>query len=380
MTERPKRKKSERKKLTVAAKNFLINFKSALKYACGAAKQNKKKIIAVMAGYFLAALILSFVVFEISSYHVASSYEVSPFGTQSLMLHGENFSDIDMLKKAFDESGASKSAEVVPFQKITDAEMYGDLKNSFSHTAIATDERFFDKASVKIKSGKAISLGDVDNRRKNAVISEDLATKLYPESDPIGREIRINNIVYTVVGIYEGKNGYDAGYTVVVPFTSARMLYGASNVSTYVVLGTDGDEKSLDLLKGAIDKALSDNKKISSDLETSYRLESTMTQSDSAYMICFLLYIIMLLLCSIGLYIFLLSMDISKDKFMNILALSDGVVICGTLLGIILSTLAWIIIKGVSLITLNAWLVSLGMILASLIMGFILALLVRQTH
>ena len=59
--------------------------------------------------------------------------------------------------------------------------------------------------------GRNLSPIDVKSARKVAVIGHAIAKKLYPFSDPIGKDIRVDDRKYEVVGVFTRRNPRSAG-------------------------------------------------------------------------------------------------------------------------------------------------------------------------
>ncbi|HEY1584449.1 MAG TPA: ABC transporter permease [Polyangia bacterium] len=84
---------------------------------------------------------------------------------------------------------------------------------------------FFDIRIWRIKTGRNISTTDVENGAKVLVLGLTTAAKLFgPGVDPIGAEVRIANIPFTVIGLLDHKGsapgGYDLDDNAYVPFTT----------------------------------------------------------------------------------------------------------------------------------------------------------------
>ena len=64
-----------------------------------------------------------------------------------------------------------------------------------------------------VGQGRNISQMDVKASRRVVVIGHAIGQKLYPFVDPIGREIRVDNRKYQVIGVFdEKKSAFGAGY------------------------------------------------------------------------------------------------------------------------------------------------------------------------
>ena len=94
--------------------------------------------------------------------------------------------------------------------------------------------------------GRFINTSDIENRRRVIFLGDDLSQRLFEDDDPIGKEISINNIPFTVIGvmidklqmsIYGGPDE-DKG---VIPYTTLKSLYGRHYVSRIVYQVEDPD-------------------------------------------------------------------------------------------------------------------------------------------
>ena len=65
-----------------------------------------------------------------------------------------------------------------------------------------------------VAEGRFISQYDLEHARSVAVIGQAIADSLFPMSDPIGKEVRINGRLYEVVGVFEKDPGLFGGFGV----------------------------------------------------------------------------------------------------------------------------------------------------------------------
>jgi putative ABC transport system permease protein len=84
---------------------------------------------------------------------------------------------------------------------------------------------FFDIRVWRIARGRNISASDVENGTKVLVLGQTTASKLFgPGVDPLGEQVRIANIPFTVVGLLEHRGqspgGFDLDDNAYVPFTT----------------------------------------------------------------------------------------------------------------------------------------------------------------
>lgn len=101
---------------------------------------------------------------------------------------------------------------------------------------------------LKIKSwydmarGQPFSEEDVEQARRVCVIGQTVAKELFGDEDPLGKDIRIKNVMFKVIGILQKKGanmmGRDQDDSIILPWTSIRYrLQGLGGGSTTTSTG-----------------------------------------------------------------------------------------------------------------------------------------------
>ncbi len=86
--------------------------------------------------------------------------------------------------------------------------------------------------------GRPLSDVDVRERRAVAVIGADVSSKLYENVDPVGRDIRVNNEHFTVVGVIAKKGrvlGQSFDGFMLLPLSTFEAMYGRRKTTTVSV-------------------------------------------------------------------------------------------------------------------------------------------------
>jgi putative ABC transport system permease protein len=98
--------------------------------------------------------------------------------------------------------------------------------------------------NLDIAEGRDFTQVDEDHASHVAIIGTDIRDNLFPGIDPLGQELRVDGMPYTVIGVSE-KQGSTFGQSqdnwVAVPLTAFMKTYGtAKSVTIYIKAGTAG--------------------------------------------------------------------------------------------------------------------------------------------
>ncbi len=90
-------------------------------------------------------------------------------------------------------------------------------------------------------AGRFINRSDINESKKIAVISDDVVKQLFDaDEEAIGDFIKINEISYKVVGVFE-QGDFDFGGQLHIPFTTFQKVYNqGDNIGWITVTGEDG--------------------------------------------------------------------------------------------------------------------------------------------
>src|SRR5690349_10626964 len=90
--------------------------------------------------------------------------------------------------------------------------------------------------------GRNISELDVKTARKVVVIGYAIANKLYPFTDPIGKDIRVDNRKYEVIGVFDQKKSAFGGN-----FDNYVLMPVSTFLNVYGLVGRDGFQRSVNI-------------------------------------------------------------------------------------------------------------------------------------
>jgi putative ABC transport system permease protein len=132
--------------------------------------------------------------------------------------------------------------EVGAFQSSTGGIVYGS--QSSTDTQIRGYSALMpEMQNLNIVEGRGFTQADEDHASRVAIIGADIEDNLLKDVDPIGKEIRVDGVPYTIVGLGE-KQGKTLGQSqdnwVGVPLTSYQKTYGTMNTVTIYAKAPSG--------------------------------------------------------------------------------------------------------------------------------------------
>lgn len=118
---------------------------------------------------------------------------------------------------------------------------------------------FQDVNNWNMQEGRFISEKNVQNRERIAVVGQTVVKNLFAGEDPVGKEIRVKNIPFRVIGVLESKGngtmGNDQDDVIFIPYTTAmERVEGVDYLRMIYVVAKD--ENGIDRLQSDIENLL----------------------------------------------------------------------------------------------------------------------------
>ena len=220
----------------------------------GSIRKNKVRtgitIIGVLWGIFLLVVLLgaarglensfnkAFGNFATNSVFVWTQSTDTPFkGFQKGRRFRLNMKDIQVLKSEY----ADEIKLLAPRNQTMNLIIKDFKSGSFK---VSGDFPVLDQIQKKkLIYGRFLNQNDINSSAKVTVISEDMYKQLFEKDKmPIGESIKINNINYKVIGVYEPSNTIDFdGDTAYIPFSTFKKVYNtASNIDWMMITANEG--------------------------------------------------------------------------------------------------------------------------------------------
>jgi putative ABC transport system permease protein len=119
-------------------------------------------------------------------------------------------------------------------------------KRSGSFSVNGDYPEFFQIDPVEVVNGRQLNKLDIDEKRKIAIIGTRVRELMFdPEEDPIGQQLKIQEVYFTVVGVVKPKGnvnmGSDKKETIWIPFSTLQQVYNYGNVVGYFAITSKAD-------------------------------------------------------------------------------------------------------------------------------------------
>lgn len=146
-------------------------------------------------------------------------------------------------------------------------------KNSTAAINGIPDEYFRIKEDIPFLFGRKTNPFDVEETRKVVVIGTAVADRLFAKGvDPVGKEVRVKDVVMKVTGVFHDKSNRGRGSeSVFMPSTTYRKLYGSGERIDVIwvrpAAGVDGfelEKRVVELVKRRHDVSPQDNRAVQS--------------------------------------------------------------------------------------------------------------------
>lgn len=234
--------------------------KESLKMAVESIRSNKLRSILTMLGIIIGVGSVITMTSIANSAKESTMQSIQSMGTNKLTIRSGQWGMRrgDQNYKALEREDAAdiiKKSNAI--EKIScEVSSTAQLKYLNANTSCNVNGVEPDYASInayKLEDGEFISDSNVRSSKKVAVLGSTTAENLFGEEPPVGKQISINGVKFTVVGVMKpkGSSGFmDPDDVVFVPITTAmKRLFGIDNVRSITM-----QARSVDTM----DKAIAD--------------------------------------------------------------------------------------------------------------------------
>ena len=102
-------------------------------------------------------------------------------------------------------------------------------RNKYSDTDIAGFYPGYESVRNNVLlAGRNINDIDIASRRKVCLVSTNLCKRIFPTDEPqdiVGKTVSVNDVAFTVAGVYKPAKSYNVSRTLIAPFTTVQSLF-----------------------------------------------------------------------------------------------------------------------------------------------------------
>jgi len=241
-----------------------MNYTQAIKMSIKSIMGNKMRSLLTMLGIIIGvgAVIIMISLVQGSTKSILDRLESMGTNMISVSLTGQKSSKVlamTEMQALVDKNPKTLSA-VAPTINSNVTIKAGTVNTTTS--LIGTNEAYSTIQNTKVQAGgRFMSSMDVEERRNVAMVGDYVAKKLYPDSTAIGKEIKVNGQIFSIIGILEVKSTSTAGSTddrVMIPYTTATRLLKNATVRSFSfqAVSSDVSAEALSVLNTYLTKEL----------------------------------------------------------------------------------------------------------------------------
>ena len=220
----------------------------AVKMALRSIGANKMRAALTMLGIIIGVMALVVLVSLVDSATSSITSEVSSLGSSLLTVRVSDDKGVPVKLQDLENwvDTEPSIAAVAPYATSTATGKFGTESADFNVYGVTQDE--YKIQSMQLIMGRFIAASDVKNSNRVCVIPEGTAEDLIGYKDCLGKEISLNGIKYTVVGVLEDEEESLATIlsggmkTAYIPYTSLMRLStdNGSSISTFYIGAAEG--------------------------------------------------------------------------------------------------------------------------------------------
>ncbi len=299
----------------------LVEFKEGVRMALESIWINKLRSFLTILGVLIgvtSVIALSSVVGAIDN---AVQFTIDELGSNILFVdrfppntHGDDLSEEERNRKFMSVVEAMAIKENCPSVDAVSPENHywapgGNVvkyknKQANRPAIVGVHEDYQKVHAISVEMGRFVTRVDDETRAHVAVIGSTVREALFPDLDPIGQPIRINNVRFTVVGVREEQESLfegDENNKVAIPLSTFMKLYPWDEALTLSVGVAAASQ--IDQAKEEMIVALRIVRKVAYDKENDFAIFGQENLKEMAGNITDYLYISMMVITSVGLMV-----------------------------------------------------------------------------
>lgn len=240
-----------------------MNISESIIQAFNSVKENKLRASLTLLSISIGVFAIMGAGALISSINAAVSDQLSALGENTFYIR--KMPGIQMGMNSWRKYRKRKSINYSQFKELKRMMVSTDMISAFSATngytikngdntsdpdvsLIGTDENYFSITNYTISKGRVFTQEDVSFGRNVAIIGNDIAVKVFPNIDPVGKDITIKNQKFVVIGVLEAKGammGHSQDNMVMLPVTEFLKYYASWWEESLIIMVNPTSSKTL---------------------------------------------------------------------------------------------------------------------------------------
>jgi putative ABC transport system permease protein len=139
------------------------------------------------------------------------------------------------------DEDAAEVAREIPSVQVTSSIIKGSVQvvadgANWATNVFTVDQGYFEARDWDVELGRVFEPEEARRGSQVAILGQTVARQLFQEDDPIGREVRIKNVPFRIIGLLTNKGqsgfGQDQDDAVLVPLEAGRRVLGHNQVKS----------------------------------------------------------------------------------------------------------------------------------------------------
>ena len=144
-----------------------------------------------------------------------------------------------------DEDAAAIAGEI-PSVQVTSSLVRGNIQvvadaANWATSVFTVDVGYLEVRDWEVESGRSFEPEEATRGSQVALLGQTVSRQLFQDQDPIGREVRIRNVPFRVIGVLARKGqstvGQDQDDALLIPLVAGRRVLGSNQVKSRSVAG-----------------------------------------------------------------------------------------------------------------------------------------------
>jgi putative ABC transport system permease protein len=255
---------------------FLENLKIALR----AIRANKMRSILTVLGVMIGVAAVIAVVSIVQGFQHKISEDLNKIGGGFIQVfpQGDRRNPFKTPELTIDDALAVRRQttairDFTPIFATSITTRHGDVRHQVQLYAV--NRQYPEILNHWVDSGRFFTPVDDEQKKRVCVVGLQVVEDLELGGNPIGKLIQINNDTFTVVGILEKKGGGLGGNqddVVLIPFSTAMVIFGSESMRTLVLAFQMEDGADLELVKDQVREVLRTRHRLEKDDPDDFRI------------------------------------------------------------------------------------------------------------